>query len=109
MTHHSIQRSTTAVTPYTTQRPVVYSISDQGIAGLERLHPTAQIVLAIGLGLGLPFALVSIAGIMAGMVATVATFCFAILALFSQFILAIGAGVGILILVVVGVIGLIKL
>ena len=63
------------------------------LAAVERLHPATQVAVAVALGFGLPVAL----GYMATGLATFA------LALLSQFILAIGAGVGIIVLVVVGV------
>lgn len=72
------------------------------LAAVERLHPAAQVAVAVALGFGLPVAL--------GYMATgLATFALALLALLSQFILAIGAGVGIIVLVVVGVTAISKL
>lgn len=88
--------------------PVIYVQSQHWLDAVGRLHPLAQIALAVGAGAGVPFALIAGVGMVSSVAGAVATFALAVMTQVSQFILTVGAGVGILIIVVLGLVAISK-
>lgn len=110
MTKQYLQRMPTDLAESHTEPPqraqpdyVVHVHQTHWLTAIERLHPSAQLALAVGLGAGVPFALVALGGSLVGILGGLAAFGLVLLNMFTQFALTVGAGVGIIIIVVVGI------
>lgn len=91
---------------------VIYVQSQHWLDAVCRLHPSAQVAAAVGAGVAVGlsiFALVSLVSVAGSLVAGLATFTLGLIALTGQFLVTIGAGVGILLLMIIAVTGILKL
>lgn len=105
---NELQRRQTGDIVTTEERgPVEYHVhyhAAHWLSAFSHLHPISQIALAVGAGLALPAVIFAAGSLLAG----VATFALAMMGIISELLIVVGAGIGILAIVVIGVIAILK-